>query len=210
MQVTCPSRTGARRTEASRECLTFSNPSDLIIRLMREPVVVIELLEPRRLLSAVTATSGAAAGPSASLKVTLGAPPRGTESAIFTVTYRDADGVNPTSFDNRDLRISGPNRFARYARAIGSSSNVTGTQRVVRYEIAPPGGVWDIGDNGTYTVRLHGGEVLDFADNASPSQQLGTFTVNIPKRQFPTPVRKHHAAAAAADVIEPLRDVLSL
>jgi len=166
-----------------------------------------EALEARRLLSTIAATSGGIAGPSAVVKVTLGAPPRLQESAIFIVTYRDADGVNPTSFDNRDLRIGGPNRFARYARAIGSSSNVAGTQRIVRYEIAPPGGVWDMGDNGTYTVRLHGGEVFDFADNASPSQKLGTFTVNIPQRQFATPVRKAHTGS---DPIRRLSDELDL
>jgi hypothetical protein len=152
--------------------------------------VGIEFLEPRRLLSTVTASSGAALGPSAALKITLSSPPRGTEPVIFTVTYRDADGVNPTSFDNRDLRISGPNRFARYARVISSTSNVDGTRQVVRYEIAPPGQLWDRGDNGTYTVRLHGGEVFDQPGNAIESQKLGTFTVNIPQRATATPNRR--------------------
>jgi hypothetical protein len=163
----------------------------------------IEPLEGRRLRSAVTATSGAALGPSAALKITLSSPPRLTEPAIFTVTYRDADGVNPTSFDNRDLRISGPN-VARYARVISSSSNVEGTRQVVRYEIAPPGGVWDRGDNGTYTVRLHGGEVFDQAGNASESRKLGTFTVNIPQRATATPNRRQLDTTRRDDALRQL------
>lgn len=159
----------------------------------------IEPLEPRRLLSSLTATSGASfGGPTAGLKITLSSPPRGTEPVIFTVTYRDADGVNPTSFDNRDLRISGPNDFARYARVISSASNVDGTRQVVRYEISAPDQLWDRSDNGTYTVRLHGGEVFDQSGNASASQELGTFTVKIPQRAAATPNRRQAQPRRAA------------
>jgi hypothetical protein len=159
----------------------------------------VEHLEARRFLSTVTATSGAAAGPSAALKITIASPPRGTESVIFTVTYRDVDGVNITSLDNRDLRITGPNRFARYARAISSSANTDGTRRVVRYEMGPPGGFWDAGDNGSYAVRLQGDQVFDLLNNASPAQKLGRFNVQTRKSVGAQPVTRQLARAASSD-----------
>src|SRR5690242_18510706 len=140
--------------------------------MIRVHPCLFEALESRRLCSTVSAGSaGSALGPSAALKITLSSPPRGTEPVIFTVTYRDADGVNITSLDNRDLRISGPKAFARYARAIFSSANIDGTRRTVRYEMGAPGGIWNPSDNGAYTVRLHGQEVFDLLNNASPAQK---------------------------------------
>ena len=168
------------------------------------PPARIESLESRCLLSTVTASSPAALGPSAALKITLSSPPRGTESAIFTVTYRDADGVNVTSLDNRDLRITGPKRLARYARVISSSANVDGTRRVVRYEMGPPGGFWDGSDNGVYTVRLHGGEVFDQLNNASEPQELGRFKVEIQRQASASPVTRAVKDASPERVIDQL------
>ena len=86
----------------------------------------------------------------------------------------------------------------QYARVISSASNVDGTRQVVRYEISAPDQLWDRSDNGTYTVRLHGGEVFDQSGNASASQELGTFTVKIPQRAAATPNRRQAQPRRAA------------
>jgi hypothetical protein len=131
----------------------------------------IDPLETRRLLAAGPAVTG--------FKISPRSPGNITGSLVFTVTYTDTSGIDATSFDNRDLRIAGPNDFARYATAAGSTSNDLGTVRTVRYKIPAPGGAWDSNDNGTYTVRLHGEEVFDTLANASDPQLLGKFGVNI-------------------------------
>ncbi|CAN5586904.1 hypothetical protein BH09PLA1_BH09PLA1_21280 [soil metagenome] len=131
----------------------------------------LEQLEPRRLLAGGPAVVG--------FKISPRSPDVDTGSLVFTVTYNDADGIDPTSFGNRDLRIAGPNGYARYATAAGSVSNAEGTRRTVRYKIPARGGRWDASDNGTYPVQLHGGEVFDTLGNASDPRRLGKFSVNI-------------------------------
>ena len=133
---------------------------------------MIDPLESRRLLAGGPIVTG--------LKISPRSPTQTTGSLVFNVTYSDAQGVNALSFDNRDIRIAGPNGYARYATAAGSSSNGDGTVRTVRYKIAPPGGRWDFNDNGTYTVRVHGFQVFDILNNPSDSQLIGRFGVNIP------------------------------
>jgi hypothetical protein len=121
-----------------------------------------------------------AGGPSVTdFKISPRSPSPTTGSMVFTVTYFSRAGIDPTSFDNRDLRISGPNNYVRYATVAGSTSNENGTQRIVRYKIPAPGRIWDSSDNGTYTVRLHGDEVFDILARSSDPRTLGRFGVNI-------------------------------
>ncbi len=135
----------------------------------------IELLESRTLLSA---------GPTAILRVIPRAPAESATSIQFQVTYTDRDGIDPSSLDSRDLRISGPNDFARYARAVTSTANADATIRIVRYKMASPGRGWDVTDNGTYTVKLRGAVdgVSDLDGHFATAQTLGKFTCNIPSR----------------------------
>jgi hypothetical protein len=135
----------------------------------------VEELERRRLLAGGPAVTG--------FKITPRNPTADTGSLVFSVTYFDVNGVDPTSFDVRDVRIAGPNGFARYARATHSTSDIEGMTRVVRYKIAPPGGTWNAPDNGTYTVRLQGGQVFDLQGNSNDPVALGRFIVNIPTRR---------------------------
>jgi hypothetical protein len=132
---------------------------------------LIDSLESRVLL---------AGGPAVTdFKISPRNPIFGTASLVFTVTYASRSGVDPTSLDHRDLRITGPNRFVRYATVTGSTSNATGTERTVRYKMAAPGRAWDSADNGTYKVRLHGEAVFDILGRSSDAQTLGSFRVNI-------------------------------
>jgi len=45
--------------------------------------------------------------------------------------------------------------------------------------VAAPGGTWDAGDNGTYTISMAAGQVSDAHGNFVPAGTLGTFTVSI-------------------------------
>ena len=159
----------------------------------------IESFESRFLLAGGPAITG--------FKISPRNPIATTGSLVFTVTYTDVNGIDPTSLDNRDLRIAGPNGYARYATAAGSISNDLGTQRIVRYKIPARGGSWDSADNGTYTVRVHGGEVFDQLGNDSDSQLLGKFGVNIAAGgRVPQGVVSPFRATAPTKVIDLLDD----
>jgi hypothetical protein len=57
-----------------------------------------------------------------------------------------------------------------------SSAN---SPRTVTYTLAAPGGTWDTGDNGTYTVSLVGGQVKDAIGTSADAGTLGTFDVSV-------------------------------
>lgn len=153
----------------------------------------IERLETRRLF---------ASGPVVTdFKISPRSPTATTGSLVFTVAYSSTAGIDPTSFDNRDLRIGGPNNYVRYATAAGSSSNANGTVRTVRYKIPAPGGSWNSADNGTYTVRLHGDEVFDILARASAPQTLGRFGVNIASSAGAPRIAKSASGATTMKVI---------
>jgi hypothetical protein len=104
-----------------------------------------------------------------------------SRSQVLTVTYRDDVSLDASSFDNRDLRITGPNGFVTYAkfdRVLRSKSG--GGWVRVRYKLAAPGGSWDSADNGAYAIRLRDGQVRDNAGNSTEARTLATFVVNVP------------------------------
>jgi Ca2+-binding RTX toxin-like protein len=100
----------------------------------------------------------------------------------FTVRYDDNIGVKSSTFDNNDIRVTGPNGFNKLASKVSVNASGDGKSRTVTYRIAAPGNVWDSTDNGSYTIALAGNQVSDTSNHfiaANPS--LGHFTVNVPK-----------------------------
>jgi autotransporter-associated beta strand protein len=61
----------------------------------------------------------------------------------------------------------------------GADLTANGTPMTGSYSIAAPGGTWDSGDNGTYTITLQDASVADTLGNVTSETVLGTFTVNI-------------------------------
>ena len=111
----------------------------------------------------------------------------GGSSYTFSVTYNDPGWVNVSSIDSNDIRVSGPNGFSQAAAVIGIDDNTNGTPRTVTYQVVPPGGVWSLAHNGTYTVTLQANQVFDLNGNAaSANTVLGTFAVAIPDTTPPT------------------------
>ena len=98
---------------------------------------------------------------------------------MLAVHLRDTDAINVATLDNRDLRVTGPNGFVRYAKFAGFRAN--GNKSVVaRYKMPAPGGSWDASDAGLYRVRLMGGAVRDEAANGTVARTLGTFQISAP------------------------------
>ena len=96
----------------------------------------------------------------------------------FTVRYSD-DGPLLDSFDNDDVRISGPGGFDVPAAFVSVMFNGSGNQAVVTYSIVPPGGSWDSADNGTYTVVMQPNQVFDQLGNPVAPGNIGSFNVAV-------------------------------
>lgn len=97
----------------------------------------------------------------------------------FTVTVTDAVGVAVGSLDSLDVRVTGPGGFDEPATFVTVDHGSNGSPRTATYTITPPGGSWNIGDNGTYTVVLQSGQVLDTAGNAATAGSIGSFEVAV-------------------------------
>jgi hypothetical protein len=103
----------------------------------------------------------------------------GGTSYTFTVTYRDDQAVRADTFGSDDITITGPFDWGRLAAYVSTNTVGNGAVRIVTYAMTPPGGTWDAGDNGTYSVAVRGGHVADTAGNTILDAKLGSFVVNI-------------------------------
>jgi len=105
----------------------------------------------------------------------------------FSVVYSDNVAINAASLNSNDLIVTGPNGYTSAATLTSVDSRSGGSPRQASYHISAPGGSWDSSDNGSYTVTLQGGQVLDTAGNAATQATLGTITVNITGTASPAP-----------------------
>jgi uncharacterized protein YkwD len=97
----------------------------------------------------------------------------------FYVTYSDDRAVNPATFDNSDIVVTGPNGYRQTAIFNSVDSTAPGTPRRVNYVVLGPANGWDRADNGTYTVSLQSGQVADTSGHYAAGKTLGTFGVAI-------------------------------
>ncbi|GEM_PF-1187570 len=115
---------------------------------------------------------------------TLNAPTFNTftssdSSYEFTVTYEDNVGVDVSSIDDNDLRIVAPDGSETTATLVGVDNSSNGTPRTATYELAAPGGTWDLQESGTYQVVPVRAEVSDTSGNFFVDADLGSFEVNV-------------------------------
>ena len=110
------------------------------------------------------------------------------QSYTFSITYTDAAAVNTSTLDNSDIVVTGPNAYSESATFVSQQESNGGRTVVANYTVAAAGldRRWDSRDNGTYTVRLQGGQVRDTGGNAMSVQTVGTFTVAAPDNVAPT------------------------
>ena len=111
----------------------------------------------------------------------------GGTSYQFQVAYSGATFIDRQSLDNADVLVSGPNGYSQQARLVSINNNDDGPYLVGTYEIAAPGGTWDSGDRGVYSLTLMPDAVRDVTGLAVPTGVLGAF-------------RARSAAASALDV----------
>lgn len=119
----------------------------------------------------------------------------GDTGYTFRVVYRDADGINLSTLDNNDIRVTGPNDFGRTARLVGYEATPDRTIVNARYRIAAPGGTWDRTDNGSYTVAMRSRQVRDMAGYAAIAGPIGNFYV----QTSPLPPSSPPPGSGAAD-----------
>jgi hypothetical protein len=101
-------------------------------------------------------------------------PVAGAASLDFTVTYSDSgSGVDAATFGDDDVSVTGPAAFNENASYVSHAGDV------VTYRIAAPGGIWNLGDNGLYSINQNAGAVKDNAGNARPAGAIGTFTAAV-------------------------------
>jgi CSLREA domain-containing protein len=103
----------------------------------------------------------------------------GGSSYIFTVTYTDDAAINVSTIGMGDFTVNGPNGFTATPAFVNVNNQTNGTPRTAVYQLIPPGGNWDIGDNGTYTITMRANEVGDLTGNFVAAGAIGSFTVNI-------------------------------
>jgi kelch-like protein 20 len=125
---------------------------------------------------------------------------RSRKTYTFTLSYHDRNGIDRSTFDNNDVFVTGPNGFNHAANFVSQTRGKHASTRVVTYAVRGRGLRWDAGENGTYTIRLHGNQVTDTAGNAATGDDLGEFTVAIPTppstSAAPTTVRVQRSTIA--------------
>lgn len=121
----------------------------------------------------------ASSGPTAVIGTPATVTTAGGTSGTVTVTYTDPDGVSFASVDTNDITITGGGTVALPVTAVSASPASDGSPMTVTYTFTPPDGSWDAADNGTYTVSVASGQVLDTVGNAASSTSV-QFDVDIP------------------------------
>ncbi|WP_197442811.1 zinc-dependent metalloprotease family protein [Lignipirellula cremea] len=107
----------------------------------------------------------------------VGAP---ATTYTFSVTYRDDQLVNRALIGTGDVIVTGPNGFSTVPALFGATTPATNNAQVIaNYRFTAPGGTWDAGDNGIYTVSMVSNQVADTSGNFVPGGVLGTFTVSV-------------------------------
>lgn len=112
----------------------------------------------------------------------------GGTSHEFQVRYQDNADIDIDSFDNTDVHVipaampDSPLLVTISNFVLDSDPATPGDQPIVTYRIVPPGGSWNLDDNGDYRIELLADAVADAragTPNRTPAQTLGTFEVRI-------------------------------
>ena len=116
--------------------------------------------------------------PTASVGPTFVSPAAGAPVANFEVTYNDDTAVNQQSFSPQPLQVRRSDGVQVSAQFQAFTAG-PGNSIVATYQLPPPGGSFDSGDNGVYTVTAPAGVISDAGGNALPAGVVGTFTLSV-------------------------------
>lgn len=95
----------------------------------------------------------------------------------FTITYTDDSSIDASTIDLDDIQVVGP--LGTLVEISSAVSVISDAEMVATYRVAPPGGSWDQGDNGSYSVQLNANQVFDLAGNPVPAAS-DAFNVSVP------------------------------
>ncbi|QEG23457.1 carbohydrate-binding domain-containing protein [Mariniblastus fucicola] len=96
----------------------------------------------------------------------------------FTVTYTDDIGLGNLVQDR--ILVEGPNGYFGFGRGIAGGGADPNGFFEISYIPLPADGFWSDNENGTYTISLVDGTVVDQFGNYTDGRQLGTFEIAIP------------------------------
>ncbi len=98
--------------------------------------------------------------------------------SFFQVYYHDKHKIDLGSLGNANIVITGPNGYRMNALCYGTFGGTTATDVYVFYAFYPPGGSWDSGDNGAYTLTLQSSQISN-GHNYAVATTLGTINIQI-------------------------------
>jgi len=128
----------------------------------------------------IGAVEGDGAAPTAALTPVANVTDSSTlTELLFTVVYTDDSGILRSSLGDTDIRVTGPNSFNALATLVSSTPTVDGPTISAVYRIVPPGGTWDVGDNGVYSISVEATQVQDGAAKSVAAGLLGYAMVGL-------------------------------
>ncbi len=123
-------------------------------------------------------TLGGPFAPTASLYYSQPVNVGGYGFSLFQVHFNDKQRIDLGSLGNQNLVITGPNGYSMNASYFGTFGGTTTNDVFAFYGFYPPGGSWDSGDNGVYTITLQAGKVSN-GHNFAVTATVGFLSVNI-------------------------------
>lgn len=125
------------------------------------------------------------------------------KSVRFRVMYESASGIDLSSLGDDDLLVTGPNGYNLFAELVSSKRSRRGTVATGTYQVPAPGGKFDRGDNGLYSILLRAGAVSDLGGVTTADGLLDQFLVSAtaPSQSpalLPAPAAPRSAALQAA------------
>ncbi len=96
---------------------------------------------------------------------------------FFTVEFWDDSRVRAATITTNSIRVTGPNGFDQLATLQRLQPTNDAIQINATFYVAPPGGIWNGSNNGTYTIAVEPVGIRDPNENSMPDGPLGTFHV---------------------------------
>jgi hypothetical protein len=100
-------------------------------------------------------------------------------SHTVTVTYTDNIAMDAGTINTGDITVTGPSGFSATPAFVSANPAGNGTPRTATYTFTPPGGSWDLADNGNYSIVMQANQVADTAGSFVAAGAIGSFAVAI-------------------------------
>ncbi|NJR57515.1 MAG: cadherin-like domain-containing protein [Cyanobacteria bacterium CRU_2_1] len=101
---------------------------------------------------------------------------------VFTVRYLDDTGIDLTTLNSQDIRVTGPNGFNQLATLVSNFTNfdwMSSYRASASYAITAPAGGWNSANSGLYGIAIESNQVSDASGNFITGQLLGSVQLNV-------------------------------